>query len=180
MTDGSRAFLNVTHNTLKRGYLNSLPKKSVVIEILQPLAPDAELASACQKLQRTGYTLAMKDFACEPDFEPLLETVGIIKVDVLTTSRNDCYESAEVLHDIPIEEDQKRRCWGKPDGRRGFLIWCSRKRWDLDRCCRPMLLTCGCQRIHRRTFTSNRANERSRPLKVDGVIISREPGQKPA
>lgn len=97
MTDNTRAFLKATHNTIKSGYVGALPPKSVIVEILQPLIPDPELAVACRKLKAAGYTLALDDFVFDTNIEPLLESIDIVKVDVLNTSIEDCQDYADSL-----------------------------------------------------------------------------------
>lgn len=103
MTDNTKAFLKVTHNTLKNGYVNALPDKSVIVQVLQPLTPDPELVTACKALKQEGYTLALDDFVYEPEFEPLLETIDIVKIDMLSTSQEDCYEYADILLPMGIK-----------------------------------------------------------------------------
>ncbi len=99
MTDGTRAFLNTTHNTLKSGYIYALPQDSVVIDILQPLIPDPELVKTCRQLKRAGYTLALDDFTYQPEFESLLDCVDLVKIDLLNNSPEDAAEYAELLQD---------------------------------------------------------------------------------
>ena len=97
MTDNTLACLKATHNTIKSGYISALPPKSVIVDIMQPLAHDPELTAACHKLKEAGYTLALDDFIFEADIEPLLETIDIVKVDSLNTSLEDCQDYADAL-----------------------------------------------------------------------------------
>ena len=97
MTDSTSAFLKATHKILKSGYVSALPKQSVVVEIQQPLTPDAVLVEACRRLKRAGYTLALDDFDYDPAFAPLLDTIDIVKIDLLNTSVDDCREFADLL-----------------------------------------------------------------------------------
>lgn len=97
MTDNSRAYLKATHNTLKNGYISALPEQAVIVEILQPLVPDPELLAACHKLKDSGYTLALDDFAFDTNVEPLLETIDIVKIDVMNTDMADCQDYADIL-----------------------------------------------------------------------------------
>lgn len=97
MTDGTRACLKATHNTIKNGYVSALPPQSVIVEIVQPLIPDPELTAACIKLKKAGYTLALDDFIFDTNIEPLLEVIDIVKIDVLNTSLEDCRDYADIL-----------------------------------------------------------------------------------
>jgi len=98
MTDDSRAFLKATHHTIKSGYISALPPQAVVIEIMQPLVPDPELASACERLKEAGYTLALDDFVFDGMIKPLLPHIDIVKFDTTSTSVEDCQDIADELH----------------------------------------------------------------------------------
>jgi EAL and modified HD-GYP domain-containing signal transduction protein len=82
ITGGSKAFINFTRNLLLEDYGNLLPRDHVVIEILETITPDADITASCRRLKDGGYTLALDDFQYTPAYEPLLEIVDIIKVDL--------------------------------------------------------------------------------------------------
>ena len=82
ITGGRRAFINFTRNLLLEDYGNLLPRDQVVIEILETITPDADITASCRRLKDAGYTLALDDFQYTPAYEPLLEIVDIIKVDL--------------------------------------------------------------------------------------------------
>jgi EAL and modified HD-GYP domain-containing signal transduction protein len=83
MTVGRRAFLNCTRKVLVEDLATSLPKKHVVLEILEDIEPDDEVIAACRRLKALGYILALDDFVYHLKFEPLLELADIVKVDFL-------------------------------------------------------------------------------------------------
>jgi len=83
MTGGHRAFLNFTCEMLLRGMHQLFDPRTVVIELLETVAPDAEVVAAAQGLVAAGYTLALDDFEYAPAYEPLLRIATIIKLDVL-------------------------------------------------------------------------------------------------
>ena len=103
MTESTQAFLKATHNTIKNGYISALPKQAVIVDIMQPLVSDPELITACQKLKEEGYTLSLDDFVYDASVEELLETVDIVKVDVLNTGLADCQDYAELLSERGIK-----------------------------------------------------------------------------
>jgi c-di-GMP-related signal transduction protein len=86
MTGGVPAFLNCTREFLREDYLNLLPRDTVVGEILETVAPDAEVIAACRRMKLQGYRFALDDFQDRPEMEPLLEFADFIKVDFLATS----------------------------------------------------------------------------------------------
>jgi len=89
LTEGKRAFINVTRDTLLKEYLFLLPKEFIVAEILETIDPDSEVIDACQKLKRAGYLLALDDFVYDDRYAPLMDLTDFIKVDFLSTSESE-------------------------------------------------------------------------------------------
>jgi EAL and modified HD-GYP domain-containing signal transduction protein len=85
LTGGKRAFINVTREILLKEFLFLIPKDHIVIEVLEDVIPDAEVISACQKLKKAGYLLAMDDFIDGDSNWPLVQLTDFIKVDFLLT-----------------------------------------------------------------------------------------------
>lgn len=82
VTGGKKAFINFTRRLLLEDFGNLLPKESSVVEILENIEPDTEVVEACQRLKEAGYTLALDDFQYRPEYDPLIEFVDLIKVDL--------------------------------------------------------------------------------------------------
>ncbi|MGA3186566.1 MAG: HDOD domain-containing protein [Bryobacteraceae bacterium] len=89
ITGGKKAFINFDRTMLLNGAFSILPKDTLVIEVLESVEPDEEVIAACARLSEDGYTLALDDFVHHPKFEPLVEKVHFIKVDLLTTPRGE-------------------------------------------------------------------------------------------
>ncbi len=85
---GKKAFVNFDHRLLAEKMHLSLPRESLVIEILETVAPTADLVALCQSVRQQGYTLALDDFADEPAFAPLARIADVIKVDLRLSSRD--------------------------------------------------------------------------------------------
>jgi c-di-GMP-related signal transduction protein len=81
LTQGRRAFINCTAEFLLRGFVTLLPPRNTVVEILETVDPVPEVISACRKLKRAGYTIALDDFVAQERLEPFIELADIIKVD---------------------------------------------------------------------------------------------------
>lgn len=79
----TRAFINVTADTLRRGYVELLPSQSTVIEVLETVEPDEETAQICRCLKAAGYLIALDDYTPGAKHEPLLPLADIVKVDFL-------------------------------------------------------------------------------------------------
>lgn len=82
LTDGTRAFLNCTRETLLRGFATLIPRDHVVVEVLETVEPDEEVIAACRALKAAGYMIALDDFDGTAQ-DRLVEFADIIKVDVL-------------------------------------------------------------------------------------------------
>ena len=85
LTGGKRAFINITRDVLLNEYVYLIPRESVVVEILETVQPDSEVISACEKLKRAGYLLAVDDFIYDDQYKPLLDLVDFVKIDFLAT-----------------------------------------------------------------------------------------------
>ncbi len=85
LTRGKMAFVNFSRNLLVQELATVFPNESMGVEILEDVAPDAEIVTTCEKLKRLGYTLVLDDFVFKPELAPLLNLVDIIKVDFVNT-----------------------------------------------------------------------------------------------
>jgi len=82
---GATAFVNVDAVSLMSNLVESLPSDRVVIELLETIAVDRTIVRRCRDLKAKGYRLALDDFSrYGPEYEPLLELVDIVKVDVMS------------------------------------------------------------------------------------------------
>ncbi len=79
---GKKGFINFTSNLLANKVPLLLPKKSIVVEILENVDITPELVTACQLMASKGYTLALDDFVYDDIWKPLLEIAHIIKFDL--------------------------------------------------------------------------------------------------
>ena len=83
VTGGKRAFVNIDREVLLDERFAMLDPSTVVLELLETIACDAETRDACESLVGRGYTLALDDFVYSPSYDPLLRLADIVKVDVL-------------------------------------------------------------------------------------------------
>jgi len=102
MTDGMPAFVNCTRDFLVKDYLTLMPREMVVGEILETVAPDAEVLSACKRMKDLGYRLALDDYCDMPEMRPLLEVADFVKIDVLLMSRDDQKQVVRQCHGLGI------------------------------------------------------------------------------
>jgi EAL and modified HD-GYP domain-containing signal transduction protein len=82
---GAKAFINVDAASLMSGLIETLPADRVVIELLETISVDRSIVRRCRDLKAKGYRLALDDFTrYGREYEPLLDLVDIVKVDVLS------------------------------------------------------------------------------------------------
>ena len=88
LTNGARAFINCTRDTLVKGLAALLPRERVVLEVLETIEPDDEVVAAWRSLKQDGYMLALDDFQGAKQ-AVLTELADILKVDVLATPERE-------------------------------------------------------------------------------------------
>lgn len=80
----SSAFVNCSAESLLSDIVETLPPSRVVLEILETVAIDDQIVRRCRELRAMGYRLALDDFSNYSDaYEPLLDLIDIVKVDLL-------------------------------------------------------------------------------------------------
>lgn len=87
VTNGKRAFINFTEKLLLDNVATILPRRILVIELLENILPTEEVLAACTNLRKRGYLVALDDFRIEPDYMRLLEVADIVKIDFVETPR---------------------------------------------------------------------------------------------
>ncbi len=75
-------YIKVTDKTLMAESFPELPKESFILEILGHSNITPELVERVKELGQQGYRLALSDYQPNPKFEPLLNLVHILKLDV--------------------------------------------------------------------------------------------------
>lgn len=86
LTEGKKAYVPVTRETLLGGFANLLPADSTVVELHEAIEAEQEVLDACANLKREGFQLALDVFVFQEKLKPLAEMVDIIKVDFLSNS----------------------------------------------------------------------------------------------
>lgn len=81
------AYINFTRNHILDNIPALLPKRQIVIELLENAFIDGLLIEKLQLLCMQGYKLALDDFIYDKKFLPLIELADIIKIEVLGISK---------------------------------------------------------------------------------------------
>lgn len=77
-----RAFINVTRAVLLSGFCRQLPADRVVLEILEDVPCDDEVAREIEALAAEGYHIALDDYFAQDPRRPLLPLVSLVKIDI--------------------------------------------------------------------------------------------------
>jgi len=91
------AFINLTRDLLVSDDFPELPRKNIVLEILEDIKVDREVIIAVHRLVKAGYRVALDDFEYKPEYIPLLKMAQIVKVDVKELSMEQVAEQVELL-----------------------------------------------------------------------------------
>ncbi|MGB0205287.1 MAG: EAL and HDOD domain-containing protein [Neptuniibacter sp.] len=75
-------YIKLTDKTLMAENFPELPKEHFVLEILAHSEITPEFVERVKELSQLGYRIALSDYNSEPKFEPLLNYIQIVKIDV--------------------------------------------------------------------------------------------------
>ncbi|GGK68629.1 EAL and HDOD domain-containing protein [Amphritea balenae] len=96
------AFINLTRELLVSDDFPELPRKNIVLEILEDIKVDREVIIAVHRLVKDGYRIALDDFIYKPEFEPLLKMAHIVKVDVKDMTFDEIKEQVRLLSKFKV------------------------------------------------------------------------------
>ena len=83
-----QAFINVDAQSLMSDGIESLPRERAVLELLETVTINDAVIRRCRQLKARGYRLALDDFShYSEEYDPLLDIVDIVKIDVLLLDR---------------------------------------------------------------------------------------------
>jgi len=97
-----KAFFNVNAEILNSEMVELLPKDQVVLELLETIEIDNDVINRCRKLKMMGFSLALDDFIYKPAYEPLLEFIDIVKLDLLAMTPGLLEETINKLQKFPL------------------------------------------------------------------------------
>jgi EAL and modified HD-GYP domain-containing signal transduction protein len=103
ITGGKKALINFTQELLIERLPTMFPPESVVVEVLEDVAPTSEVIAACQEISGGGYQLALDDFLYTPELEPLIALAGIIKIDFRSTAIEEIEGYVDKLSSYPVK-----------------------------------------------------------------------------
>ncbi len=98
-----RGFINVNAELLMSDMIRLLPKKQVMLELLETIEITDEVVRRCGELRRMGYQLALDDVVEITDpIKQLLPLVNVVKIDLLQTSAQALPQLISSLKSRPL------------------------------------------------------------------------------
>ncbi|MCL1631754.1 HDOD domain-containing protein [Sporolactobacillus sp. CPB3-1] len=86
LIDHTHGFINFPEDFLIQQLPRLLPKKKIIVEILERVRPTPEVIQACRLLKKDGYVLALDDFIFDrKGYEALIDLADIIKIEFSRT-----------------------------------------------------------------------------------------------
>lgn len=98
-----RGFINVSTELLMSDLLELLPHDQIVLELLETVSPTTDVIQRCRQLKSLGFRLALDDFVYAPAYEPLLELVDYVKIDLLADASSDLPAIVNKLKNRPLK-----------------------------------------------------------------------------
>ena len=95
------AFVNFTRNWLRE--TPPFNPSQVVIEVLEDIEVNEQVIEDIKQLKKKGFTIALDDFIYSDSWLPLVEIADIIKIDVLSTSKEEVRNMLSILQKYPTK-----------------------------------------------------------------------------
>lgn len=96
-----KAFINFTKKLIDEP--PPFDKQSFVVEVLEDVVVDEELAISLSKLSEEGYTIALDDFILDENSHLILPLVDIVKIDVLQLTDTELEQHVELLRQYDLK-----------------------------------------------------------------------------
>ena len=97
------AFVNATRAFVVGDHDLPFPPSQTVVEVLEDVPRDDDVTAGCQRLVKAGYRLALDDYVCREDGDPLLSLVSIVKLDVLALAEGQLERSLRLCSGWDVE-----------------------------------------------------------------------------
>lgn len=114
-----RGFVNLDASLLHSDLIELLPKKQVVIELLETITIDAAIVARCHELKSKGFSLALDDVVeFDERVKPLLNVVEVVKLDLMQIDAAALPDLVKEFKRYPVkllaekveDREQARRC----------------------------------------------------------------------
>ena len=89
--------INFSTEQLFDGTAEALPKDRVIIEIMEHVPTNLRTLTACRKLKKAGYTIALDNYEGQDERTPFLDIVSIVKIPMHTCGGNKAFQLRQQL-----------------------------------------------------------------------------------
>ncbi|WP_415889965.1 EAL and HDOD domain-containing protein [Neptuniibacter sp. SY11_33] len=96
-------YIKLTDQTLMADNFPDLPKESFILEILGHSKITPELVERVKMLNQQGYRIALSDYRPHPKYEPLLNLIHILKLDIQKTGIDQLPQVVKDLRPYHLE-----------------------------------------------------------------------------
>lgn len=100
---GYECFINVGKSLVMSDAIEILSQQRVTLELLETVIVDLPLIERCRELKKIGFNLALDDYVNDSDFDPFLEIVDIVKVDITQQDWPATLEIVDKLRNYPVK-----------------------------------------------------------------------------
>jgi EAL and modified HD-GYP domain-containing signal transduction protein len=83
--------------------LELLPIGQSVLELLETIKLDDNIAERCRELKKLGFKLALDDHEYSPEYHEFYSVVDYVKIDILSTSAEELPEIVRKLRQWPVK-----------------------------------------------------------------------------
>lgn len=98
-----KGFINLDAEFLHSELVEFLPKRKVVLELLETVSVDGAVVSRCQSLKKLGYTFALDDVVEIGPIRPLLAVAEIVKLDIQLLTWAQLANLVQELRAYPVK-----------------------------------------------------------------------------
>ena len=98
-------FINVDDKMLESGIIELLPKKTIILELLETVKIDENVLDLCKRTRGSGYRFALDDLtAYDGSFEHMFQLASYVKIDLMGTDMKTLPELVNKLkkHDLKL------------------------------------------------------------------------------
>lgn len=96
-------YIKLTDQTLMADNFPDLPKESFILEILGHSKITPEFVERVKMLNQQGYRIALSDYRPHPKYEPLLNLIHILKIDIQKTGIDQLPQVVKDLRPFHLE-----------------------------------------------------------------------------
>ncbi len=101
VTGGLPAFVNFTAELIQNPPL--FDPQSIIIEVLEDIDITKEIVASIKNLKQQGYTIALDDFVMAKRYQPLLDIVDIIKLELPEMDDNELQKTIRILSQYELK-----------------------------------------------------------------------------